>query len=176
VRNSAELKAHLKKIKDRKVVLKPLMGSGGESVLIESPKMLAQYQPKRTMLLQKFIDTSHGIPGVMRGRHDMRIHILNNKIFCAEYRTPPQNSLIANITRGGSLHYLAKNKIPTKATALAKKVTKRFHDILPHFYAIDMAFDPQGKPFLIELNAKPGILFDYPQKMHILTTLIREYF
>lgn len=152
----------LKEIKTESIVTKPNWGSGGKNVKIIPRQNLKHIKIKFEYIAQKFIDSSQGIKKIVKNTHDLRIVIANGKISYSYLRIPKKRSLIANIQQGGSMINLKEHQIPTAAKKLARDVDEKFKDFWPRIYTIDLIFDKQQKPWLIELNSKPGIYF-YPK-------------
>ena len=96
------------------VVLKPARGMCGKDILIQRPDKLlaAKLIPGKKYVLQEFVDTSSGIKGVARGRHDLRIVIVEGVPVLAHVRTPRKGSLLANVAQGGKIKEVPLKKIP----------------------------------------------------------------
>lgn len=164
--NKKSISKILKEIKTKLIVTKPPFGSGGKNVKIIPRQNLAQIKIKNELIAQKFIDSSWGIKNIVNTYHDLRVVIVNGKISYSYLRIPQKKSLIANIAKGGKMVNVEKSQIPKKALEIVKNIDKQFQDFLPRIYTIDLIFDKQQKPWLIELNSKPGIYF-YPQDKKI---------
>ncbi|MDD5040580.1 MAG: ATP-grasp domain-containing protein [Patescibacteria group bacterium] len=147
----------LQKIKTAWVVWKPVFGSEGRGIKI-GPKSLIRRRIKRyDGLLQEFIDTSDGVPGVCKGLHDMRILLMNGRIVQSYVRQPRKGSYLANVAQGGRMLEIRKNQIPRRARAIAQRIDERFFNYFgPRIYAIDFGFE-RGKPYLFEINPQPGL-------------------
>lgn len=160
VKNHDELEKTLKKIPDEIVVAKPLDLYGGEGVLIEKKKDILLDVESFPYLIQELIDTSKGIPGLVKGRHDFRIYVINGEIPCALIRTPPTGGFISNVSRGGSFWLISDKEIPQSAIAVAMKIDKKLQKYGDRIYSIDLGFHKGKEWKIIELNCQPGISID----------------
>ncbi|OGJ43113.1 hypothetical protein A3B60_00230 [Candidatus Peregrinibacteria bacterium RIFCSPLOWO2_01_FULL_39_12] len=151
----------LKKIKTKKVVVKPEMGMEGRGIVVAGKnkfnfsRLDRAYAP---FLAQEFIDCSAGIPGIVKSRHDLRLYIFNGKVRLAEYRQPKRGSCLANIAQGGSLTVLPVLKVPKWAIKFVGTIDKHFKKFSPRIYTIDLMY-AYGRPYLVELNSRPGLPF-----------------
>lgn len=144
---------------DQKVVIKPNDGFGGEGVRIEEvadARRARITEEQLPLILQTYIDTSAGIPGIADGQHDLRILMLNGEVIGGQVRRPAAGSLVANLAQGGSVQLLSHGQIPVAAAEVAKQIDRQFADHQPRFYAVDLAHS-SGRYFLIELNSRPGL-------------------
>ncbi|OGY82373.1 MAG: hypothetical protein A3F54_02320 [Candidatus Kerfeldbacteria bacterium RIFCSPHIGHO2_12_FULL_48_17] len=179
VHNRYDLAKYLPKIKGRRAVLKPTVGSGGNGITIASKAVLKKTPITTAMLLQEFKESIAGIPGIMTGRHDLRVHVLNNKILYAYYRKPKAGSLLANIAQGGSMVLIKNDEIPRAVKKMVEKVITTLQDLTPNFYSVDFLFDAAGHPWVIELNRSPGIFFppEYrAAETRLFKKIVRELF
>jgi hypothetical protein len=148
------------------VVLKPANGLGGKGIFIDFPDKLAALNNnfKKEHVLQEFVDTSRGIPGITSGRHDLRIIIVGGKIVLAHVRTPKAGYLLANASQGGTITEVPLKKIPAKVLCVVKniqnKIDKKFNFPI---YSIDFGISCGKTPYIFELNDQIG--FPGP-KMH----------
>ncbi|OGI25061.1 MAG: hypothetical protein A3J76_02400 [Candidatus Moranbacteria bacterium RBG_13_45_13] len=141
------------------VVLKPASGLKGKDVHIDYPSKILQLRDidfGKGWVLQKFVDTSGGINGLVRGRHDLRIAIVNGKMVFSHIRQPRSSCRVANVAQGGSIKEIAIRKIPKqilkKTKGLQQKIDADFDRPL---YSID--FGIQNKePFVFEINDSIG--------------------
>lgn len=143
------------------VVCKPETGHGGFGIFVgaKADFKLPEDTATETYLLQEFLDTSEGIPGVTKGVHDLRI-ILSGYEPLSYARIPKPGSLLANLHQGGEARALKTSEIPETALAIARKLEQELSPDFPHFYCADFLFSPEGKPFLCEFNSQPGFAYD----------------
>ena len=141
----------------QKLVRKPIDGSEGFDIQIDTAeKMKPIFYP---FLMQKLLDSSGGVPGIVAGTHDFRVAILDGEIVYSYVRTPPPGSLVANVAQGGTFTMIPIAEIPTVFRPIIEEVDA-YMSAAPHrFYGIDMALTPAG-PKIIELNSQLGILPD----------------
>ncbi len=151
-----ELRAAIKQLPGDRVVLKAPVSNKGREVWIgskaEAPENLPAGYP---LLVQEFLDTSVGVPGLAAGVHDVRVKIAGGKILGGMVRIPAPGELRANVDQGGSARHLYLDELPTAAVKMAGEIDCYF-ERYPRYYAIDMANTPWGWK-LIELNNKPGL-------------------
>jgi glutathione synthase/RimK-type ligase-like ATP-grasp enzyme len=156
--NRAELGQALQRLKTEKVVVKDPVSAGGRGVYIGTrEEVLAKVPEDRYPLLaQEFMDTSVGIPGLLKGVHDLRVEMGGSEIWTCYVRTPKKGELRANVAQGGTAHYISHEDTPQEVADLARRIDARFGK-MPRFYALDFANTPDGWK-LIELNSQPGLV------------------
>lgn len=145
-------------IPSQRVVLKPVFDSEGKGIHIIdkkdfSPSLFSEYEE---YFVQEFLDSSSGVPGILKGYHDLRLILFNGEVKNSYIRVPKKGSLLANLAQGGRFVYVSSNRIPESARFLACTIDKKFSHFSPRLYAVDMLYE-QGKPYLIELNDQPGM-------------------
>ncbi|HRZ94947.1 MAG TPA: hypothetical protein P5262_00030 [Candidatus Moranbacteria bacterium] len=159
------LSVALNKISNKqKMVLKPANLSGGENVFIgQKAELIERVGAAKINLtdwiLQDFIDSSDGIPGIMRGIHDLRLVIIDTAIVYSYYRTPAKGSLLANLAQGGSMEIVPLKKLPKSILPIVKKANQLFSGFEHKIYTIDLMFDKDKQPWIVELNSMPGMYF-----------------
>jgi glutathione synthase/RimK-type ligase-like ATP-grasp enzyme len=156
VQNASELEAALKKIPGEKKVAKPIDGEEGTGVFIGDNDYLKKCSHQFPVLVQAFIDTSAGIPGISKGIHDLRLIFVNGEMVNAYYRTPPLGELLPNIAQGGKLFVIEKEDVPESVYRIANAVRANFED--DYYFCVDVGFNPRGEPKIIELNSRVGLL------------------
>ncbi|NTW46057.1 MAG: hypothetical protein HGB18_03345 [Candidatus Moranbacteria bacterium] len=141
------------------VVLKPSKGMQGNGILIgpASEIALSTLEPEKEYSLQEFVDTSKGIPGVIDGRHDLRIIIVEGQIVLCHVRTPKEGSFLANVAQGGSIREVPLKEIPAfildRVSEIQESIDTEFD--LP-LYSIDFGVAGGKTPFVFELNDQIG--------------------
>lgn len=171
VNNSEKLQKILPKIKTRRIVIKPISESGGTNVqIIQKEKALEKmiFNTNYNYIVQEFINSSFGVPGVSNCMHDLRIVFVNNKISYAYIREPKEGSYLANLSQGGSLSIVPKDQIPHSLTPIIRYVDDVFETFNPRIYSIDFMFDENKRPWIIELNSRPGLYFNSQEKPYML--------
>jgi glutathione synthase/RimK-type ligase-like ATP-grasp enzyme len=169
IENKNDLKKYLPKIKTKLAVLKPLIESGGKGIQIANGKdLLAKANIGRTYLLQEFIDSSKGVPGLSRQMHDLRLVFINDKVIYSYIREPQAGSYLANLAQGGKLIIVPKSKLPKSLFPIIKYANELFQAFNPRIYSIDFMFDENKKPWIVELNSMPGLFFTPEEKKSML--------
>jgi len=150
-------------IKTDKMVLKPRDGSNGRGIIVMEKKKLTNGIKKNT-IVQEFIDSSNGICGIKK-MHDLRVIIIDGKIDHCYLRIPKKGSYLGNAAQGAKKIFLKISDLPSTVIRRVKIIDKHFEHYGPRVYSADFIMDPNGKPWLIELNSKPGTMWydDAPQ-------------
>ncbi|PSG99472.1 MAG: hypothetical protein BRC29_05130 [Nanohaloarchaea archaeon SW_7_43_1] len=140
-----------------KVVLKPRYDFGGEGVrIIDS---IEKFEAGDDLLVQRFVDSSGGIPELeIDGVHDLRVIIVNGEESTSFVRTPDEG-LISNVSRGGTMHNVELENIPEAVYPVIDEVEDVFSSLGNRVYAIDFIFDEEDRPWILEMNSKPGLVF-----------------
>lgn len=165
IRSASDL-AHINALTTEKLIIKPLSDSGGKGILItqKADAISTLSEMKVPILVQEFIDSSKTDNHIVHGRNDIRIIIKEKTPFYSFVRRPAQGKLLANISQGATLDVLPIATILDYApimdflVPIIDKVDK--YDPNHKFYAIDFMLDNANKPWLIELNSRPGILLE----------------
>ncbi|MBI4023153.1 hypothetical protein HY375_03240 [Candidatus Berkelbacteria bacterium] len=157
VEDQSGLARALDMLPGNRVVLKPDAGLSGIDVSI-TEKVEANSLPdidrllRGGLIVQEFLDTSAGIPGITESTHDLRIITINNEISLIHVRTPAPGSLVANTHRGASVSEVELKKLPSDILSFYRTVHARILSRFPWpLYSLDIAYTPHG-PKLIELN------------------------
>lgn len=151
--------AALLEIKTDWVVLKPYNGLKGIGVFI-GPKNKAltfeflERYPQ--YIAQEFVDTSKGIPGIVKSLHDLRVAVVNGKAVWSHVRTPPPGSFKANVAQGGGIKEVACAKLPVSIKKTVGQIAKRFYKEFDNpIYCLDFGVSKDG-PLIFELNDQMG--------------------
>ena len=139
------------------IVVKPLTGFGGEGVHIIPRQEALQLEPEFPLLVQQFIDTSGGIPGIVDGIHDFRIIVMNGRVLSTTVRTPASGKLLSNVSQGGTMQTVLPADRPADALAFVEKIDPSLEKFGSRMYTIDLGRDISGQWYLIELNDQPGL-------------------
>lgn len=138
------------------LVLKPVDGLKGQGINFFKNGEDVSVDLTRSYILQEFKETKEGIPGIVEGRHDLRIVIINNEIVWAHIRQPQSESKLANVNQGGSIREIAVDQIPATVLTFISQVKERiFSEFDNPVYSIDMGVSG-GKPFIYEFNSRIG--------------------
>lgn len=146
---------------EKLVVLKQNYGWGGEGVHIlpakeVTPDLFASWAD---IVLQEFLDSSIGIPGITEGYHDLRVCVVDNKATNALVRLPKPGTLQANIALGGTGLSISLDQVPKEVYELLDKIIQEFQKYDPSIYAADFMNSQHGWK-LVEINARPGVLHE----------------
>ncbi len=162
VRSASEVAAAETLIPSSFVVAKPNEGLGGDGILIGPKEEILAEIPSFPYILQEFVDTSGGIPGIAKGMHDFRMVSIDGEVFCVFIREPRKGSYLANVAQGGHIWELAVDRIPDEAMAMFRIVDKELSRFPHRIYCVDVARGKDGRWKLIELNAQAGLSYaDY---------------
>lgn len=152
--------------KYEKIVFKPRYGFAGEGVkIIGNISNFQEPENTENYILQRFIETD-GIPkwGV-EGPHDLRTIIIDGELQeVGNYVRVPDEGLISNISRGGNQKYIDRKEIPEEAKKIIEELVSEFQKYNPSIFSVDFMFDKEMKPWVVELNSKPGTYYHHPVK------------
>lgn len=147
-----------------RVVLKAAMESQGAAVQIVDREHAAGVDMKFPLLVQEFVDTSAGIPNLVQGIHDLRLVYFGDSLAYSYLRTPAKGKLVANVAMGGNKILIDNEQVPDSVWPLVETIQTRFSAFPPSIYTIDLMFDAEARPWLVEMNTKPGMYFAPDQK------------
>jgi len=155
-----EVPGALEKLRTETVIAKPLNGYGGKDITVGTKEEIAATIDSFPFLLQEFMDTSKGIPGVTEGVHDFRIVLIGEvdaeaSVILTFIRTPKDGK---RVNRAGQnvLTIVPPEKRPEDAMTFVRKIDEKLRGFGRRLYSIDCARDRDGSWKLIELNAPPG--------------------
>lgn len=157
VASSQQLQDAAKAIATDWVVAKPIDGEGGLGVLIGSKAHVCNQIPQFPYLVEEFIDTSGGIPGIVTGSHDFRMLCVRGKLIQAFVRTPPPGGLLPNVAQGGSTHEVPLSQVPASARDVFDAVDRKLTQFADRVYSIDLGLCATGAWKLFELNSRPAL-------------------
>ena len=161
VATEAEFEAAIAKLQTPYKVVKPIDGLEARDVCIGTTEELKDRPRNYPLLVQEFIDSRAGIPGIVSGTHDLRLAILNGEIVHSFARVPPPGSAIASTSRGATVQIIEDwQKLPPAVFELADRVEQKMKPYGDRFYSIDLAIAASGRPQIIELNSRPSIWDD----------------
>lgn len=169
VNNPEKLRNVLPKIKSRKFVIKPISESGGKDVqILHKEEAFSRVTFSNDYIIQEFIDSSSGIPGISESMHDLRLVFVNEKLCYAYIREPKEGNYLANLSQGGTLSIVPVKNIPKSLFSIIRCANRVFETFNPRIFSIDFMFDENKKPWIIELNSMPGLYFTPQEKPHML--------
>lgn len=167
VKGQEQLELILRHIKTDKIVVKPVQDSGGKGVHITTLEECLKLNIKGEHVVQEFIDSSAGIPGIGGSTHDLRLIFVDKEIIYAYTREPQLGSLIANVARGGTTAMVPLEKIPHSVAPIIEHANQVFEAFSPRVFTIDLMFDRNSRPWIVELNSMPGLYFDAAEKPYM---------
>jgi glutathione synthase/RimK-type ligase-like ATP-grasp enzyme len=158
---------------ERQYVVKPFNGLKGKGIEFGLPGELKDYQMEVPVLIQEFKETSGGVPGLTKGRHDLRVAVVDCQIVWATIRQPDGDNLLANVAQGGSITEIEIPDIPESVIPIVSHMTKVFREKYHNpLFAVDFGFE-DGKPFIYEINDQIG--FPLPEmKKNILVKSLAQ--
>lgn len=89
---------------------------------------------------------------------------IEDEFIYAYARIPAKGSDLANISQGGTILPMQRDNIPTSLRPMINDIRDIFDIFRYKVYAVDIMFDENGQPWIIELNNKPGLFFSDKQK------------
>ncbi|HEX3081782.1 MAG TPA: hypothetical protein VHQ86_00870 [Candidatus Saccharimonadia bacterium] len=152
-----------------------VVSNGGKFVYIGArAEVLGQLPDRYPLLVQEFVDTSVGVPGLTEGAHDVRVEIGGGEIWGGTLRIPPAGQLKANVAQGAERRRLTPAELPPEVKKLALEIDKHFA-AYPRHYSLDFIHGRQGWK-LIELNNNPGLSpIDFSPQAEYITGRLIEY-
>ena len=143
----------------RRIVFKPLSDFGGHGIHIcPASELLQTPGLSFPAILQEFIESDGGIPGLVSGRHDLRVLILNGEVIGGSIRQPASGSLLSNTSQGGTMTMYERNQLPQDVIKFALDIDSQLPQA-PRLYAADFFYSTErSRWYLVELNASPGAL------------------
>lgn len=144
------------------VVVKPRYAFGGKGIqIIENVEELDESGEE--YVVQRFVDSSGGIPGMVDGTHDLRAIVINGEVSGAYLRYNP-GSRLSNVSQGGEKEHVSLEEFPDDGMEVVGDVIEEMDEYEPAVYSVDLFYDSEGEPWVVELNSKPGFnFFDDPE-------------
>jgi glutathione synthase/RimK-type ligase-like ATP-grasp enzyme len=157
VESQTELQSALQQLTTELAVVKPIDGQEGKGVVIQPVAEMINVETSYPALVQEFLDSSVGVPGIVEGLHDFRIAMINGEIIYSYFRTPPTGSYLANVARGGKFAMVELDRIPAEMKKIALEIDQKMAEHGPRFYGVDFAMTKEG-PRIIEMNSRLGLM------------------
>lgn len=139
------------------VVSKPINSYGGKNIHIGTKEDVMQKTDGFPTLLQEFVDTSKGIPGLTDGLHDLRLMYVAGTLADCYLRAPAPGKMTANVMQGGSIRQIPIADIPEGAKQLAARIDQELARFPDRAYCADVGLHDGREWKLFELNAPPGM-------------------
>ncbi len=137
-----------------RVVTKPRFGAHGRGVEIRDIAEIDSLP--EDFIVQRFVDSTAGIPGLTEGAHDLRL-VLVNDVIADTYIRFSKSGLISNVSRGGTMKMLDTDALPASVVSVARRVDAHFSAFVPRIYSIDFMIEGGERPWVGEFNYAPGI-------------------
>lgn len=143
---------------DSLLVVKKNFETEGRGIYIRPVEQITEnlYSEWNDILVQEFIDSSIGIPGLTKGMHDLRVTVVNGRPINAFIRTPKEGSYLANVAQGGTGRSVELRHIPDEAIKAVDIIRSELSRFNPSLYAVDLMNSADGFK-LVELNSRPGV-------------------
>lgn len=142
------------------IVVKPYNSLKGNDVFIGKKHDLKNFQPEkegRKYILQEFVDTSKGIPGLTSGMHDLRVVVVNNEVVWSHIRVPAKGTFLANAAQGGNLTEIDYEKTPQTVKKIVSNISKTFYEKYDNpIFSLDFGINERGIPKIFEINDQIG--------------------
>lgn len=151
--------------RDGRAVVKPRYDFGGKGIqILESIVDLEPVEPE-DHIVQEFVDASKGVPETdYSGIHDVRSIVVSGELTSGFIRMPDEG-LISNVMQGGSMEVFPPEKYPESAMTAIKEVAEEIREYEPSVYSVDLVFDAEGEPRVVELNSKPSLSFHDDERL-----------
>ena len=145
---------------DGRAVVKPRYDHGGRGIqIIEGIDQLETVDSEENVV-QRFVDASEGIPGTdYSGAHDLRAYMVDDQMVMGLIRQPDEGGLISNVAQGGSQELFSVDEFGEEAVNTVMDVADEFERFFPALYSVDLMYDEDGEPFIVEVNSKPGLSY-----------------
>lgn len=145
----------LRNIKSEKIVAKPLDLNGGNGVTLHNRNELNKNQTF-PVIMQEFIETNGGIDGMVNGRHDIRLYIIDGKATMCSIRQPKEGNWLSNTHQGGTIHFYNKSQINPELLKFAQPIIRIFDKMGGKFYSVDFMHGNDSW-YMVEMNDRPGM-------------------
>lgn len=157
IQNAKEL---LNEIKTDNIVLKPFDGLRGRGIYIGQKENLEGFIPEKSdtkYIIQEFVDTSNGIPGITPGKHDLRIVVINGEVVWCHVRVPKEGTYLANAAQGGNLTEVDYDLVPISVKRIVKTISKEFYKKYDNpMFSLDFGIGKDRIPLIFEINDQIG--------------------
>lgn len=165
-------------------VMKPLRLNGGQGIELahSSDEVWAYFKrnDSHSMVLQEFIETAAGAPGLSSERHDIRLYVIDGRVQMMAIRKPQAGEFLANTAAGGSIEFYGTDAVPSELCTLLETIMGKLNSSVEHYFISLDFFYGNNQWYLIEVNDQPGVPAHYQTdqsaKLHeSLVSSIMEY-
>ena len=154
--------AVLRKIDTEKIVVKPLNENGGIGMTLCERDRLCDNKAF-PVIMQEFVETSGGVDGVVDGRHDIRLFVLNGEVVMSAVRQPAEGNWLSNTHQGGTIRFCRSSEIDNELLEFAKPIVRKFDELGGKLYSVDFMHG-NGRWYMVEMNDRPGMPAQYQDK------------
>ena len=158
--DETELDAALAHLPGDSVAVKSLTGSSGKGVFVGLKRDVhgEEEMLEYPVLVQEYIETAGGVPGITDSRHDVRVVLMNGVPAVATLRTPPEGELKSNIGYGGKHRLLHVEELPNELLSMCSAIDNKLKNYGNfRIYSVDCGLTPHGWR-LFEVNGMPGVI------------------
>ncbi|HSE29299.1 MAG TPA: hypothetical protein VLA77_01810 [Candidatus Saccharimonadales bacterium] len=158
VQSAQELRDAIDSVPSEMVAVKEIEGSSGDGVFVGLKRDAYNTNLKFPLIVQEFIETSAGVPGITDKRHDVRVVLANGQPIAATLRTPPEGGFKSNLGYGGENRLLNISDLPDDLLQICSnidKVLQRYGKF--RLYSVDFGLTPNGWR-MFEANGMPGVI------------------
>ena len=146
-------------------VFKPRYGFAGHGVeVIEDLEDFEEPDNPEDFIVQRFIATDGYPDWGVEGPHDLRTIVIDGEVQNGNYVRVPDEGLISNISRGGNQKYISRDELPEEVKEIIDEIIEEFEQYQPAIFSVDIMFDEDLKPWVVELNSKPGTYYHHEVK------------
>ena len=143
-----------------RLVFKPARDNGGRGVRIIDD-ILDIEKDVTPFILQEFIETSQCVKGLVIGRHDVRIYVIDSHMVMMSIRRPLEGEFLSNTSQGGTINFFSVDRIPKELRKIAESILDKMSDKeYNYFISLDFFYDGD-KWLLVEVNDQPGMPAEY---------------
>ncbi len=170
----------LPKIETDWIVLKPFNGLKGVGIFIGPKEESLGFEfigKNPRYIAQEFLDTSHGIPNITKGLHDLRVAVVNGKVVWCHVRVPVEGTFKSNAAQGGNLTEINYEEVPESVKKIVGEVTPKFSEKYNNpSYSLDFGIGTDGVPKIFEINDQIGFpQWDMKNRDIFLKELIESF-
>jgi glutathione synthase/RimK-type ligase-like ATP-grasp enzyme len=157
VREKQDIKRADRELEGDILVAKPLDEEQGRGVIVDKRRKVCASINTFPYLVQEFLDTRGGIPGIVEGPHDLRMLSVNGSLLSSYVRMPKIGTLVANVGQGGAWRGIPVDSLPTEAVLLFGEIDRALAEFPHRAFSIDVGLHKDGTWKVFEINSKPAL-------------------
>lgn len=144
---------------DTRIVLKKNYLHSGRGIFILPLSDIHEglYDDWSDILVQQFVESSDGLPGISDGRHDLRVYVLSGIPAAGMVRVAKEGEFLANADYGSTLFTVDVDQIEQEVLDHVAYINKNAVQYEPTIYGADFLKGNDGKYYLVELNSRVGL-------------------